>query len=497
MGSIRKQAIISSLLVYIGFLVGALNTYMYAKNGSFTPEQVGLTTIFLDLGQNMYVFASLGLIPVIYKFYPYYKDNLEDKKNDLLSWALLASLIGFCIVVVGGLYLEPLIVRKYSARSPLLVNYYYLIFPFALGMLLFSVIEAFSWVIKKAVISNFLKETVMRSITSIFIFLFYFKLINFDTFIHLFTLLYFFIFAFLLVYLLRNKQLHFTFKISRVTKKFKKKIFTMQSMLFGGTLIQSLAATIDSIVIAGFQSLGAVGVFTIAKYASNIIQVPQRSIQSISIGVLSQAWKDKDMKEINRIYHRSSINLLLMSLFIFGNVWLNVKQGMEVLHLQKEYLDGLYVIMILGFARIIDAGTGVNGLVIGTSTFWRFDFYSGVVLLAFRLPLTWYLVKNYGIIGSAIAELAAYAVYNFVRFEFLRRKFNMQPFNKKTLFSIILTTAAYLICYFLLNSIGGWTGIILRAILFSSILIIGIFYLQLTPDANQLYDNFKKKYLVK
>ena len=186
-----------------------------------------------------------------------------------------------------------------------------------------------------------------------------------------------------------------------------------------------------------------------------------------------------------------------MSLFIFGNVWLNVKQGMEVLHLQKEYLDGLYVIMILGFARIIDAGTGVNGLVIGTSTFWRFDFYSGVVLLAFRLPLTWYLVKNYGIIGSAIAELAAYAVYNFVRFEFLRRKFNMQPFNKKTLFSIILTTAAYLICYFLLNSIGGWTGIILRAILFSSILIIGIFYLQLTPDANQLYDNFKKKYLVK
>ena len=174
MSSIRKQTIISSLLVYIGFLVGAVNTYMYAKNGSFTPEQVGLTKIFLDLGQNIYVFASLGVIPVIYKFYPYYKDNLEDKKNDLLTWALIASLIGFCLVVLGGWYLEPLIVRKYSARSPLLVNYYYLIFPFALGMLLFSVIEGFCWVIKKAVISNFLKETVMRLITSIFIFLFYF-----------------------------------------------------------------------------------------------------------------------------------------------------------------------------------------------------------------------------------------------------------------------------------------------------------------------------------
>lgn len=497
MGSIRKQTIISSLLVYIGFLVGAFNTYMYAKNGSFTTEQVGLVKIFMDLGQNMYVFASLGVIPVIYKFYPYYKDNLEDRKNDLVSWALVASLIGFCIVVIGGLYLEPLIVRKYSARSPLLVNYYYLIFPFALGMLLFSVIEAYSWAIKKAVLSNFLKETMMRLITTVFILLFYFKMINYNTFIHLFMLLYFFIFVILIIVLTKSKQLHFTFTVSRVTKKFKKKMFTMQSMLFGGTLIQSLAATIDSIVIAGFQNLGAVGVFTISQYAANIIQVPQRSIQSISIGVLSQAWKDKDMKEINRIYHRSSINLLLMSLFIFGNLWLNVKQGMEVLHLQKEYLSGLYVILIIGFARIIDAGTGVNGLVIGTSTSWRFDFYSGVILLAFRLPLTWYLVKHYGIIGSAFAELSAYAVYNFVRFEFLRRKFNMQPFNLKTLYSILLTVAAYFICYFLLNAIGGWVGIILRIIVFSAILILGTFYLQLTPDAHQLLDNFKKKYLVK
>ena len=194
MSSIRKQTIISSLLVYIGFLVGAVNTYMYAKNGSFTPEQFGLTQIFLDLGQNMYVFASLAVIPVMYKFYPYYKDNLEDKKNDLLTWALVASLIGFCLVVIGGWYLEPLIVRKYSARSPLLVNYYYLIFPFALGMLLFSVIEGFCWVIRKAVISNFLKETVMRLITSIFIFLFYFKLISFHIFIYFFSSLYFLIF---------------------------------------------------------------------------------------------------------------------------------------------------------------------------------------------------------------------------------------------------------------------------------------------------------------
>ena len=182
-----------------------------------------------------------------------------------------------------------------------------------------------------------------------------------------------------------------------------------------------------------------------------------------------------------------------MSLFIFGNVWLNARQGIEALHLQKEYLSGLYVIMIIGFARIVDAGTGVNGLIIGTSTSWKFEFFSGVILLAFRLPLTWFLVKNYGIIGSACAELAAYCVYNFVRFEFLRRKFKMQPFTMKSLYSLLLAAAAYFACYYLMRGISGWTGIFLRAIIFSVMMIGGIFYLQLTPDAHQLLDNFKKR----
>ncbi|MFX9680546.1 hypothetical protein ABTP05_19430, partial [Acinetobacter baumannii] len=83
------------------------------------------------------------------------------------------------------------------------------------------------------------------------------------------------------------------------------------------------------------------------------------------------------------------------------------------------------VIFILGMVRIVDAATGLNAMVINTSTFWRFDFYSGIVLLAFRLPLTYFLIKNYGIIGSATAELIAYTIYNIIRSEFLRRKFDM------------------------------------------------------------------------
>ena len=496
MVNIRKQAILSSILVYIGFLIGAVNTYFFTRNGSFTTGQFGLTRVFYDLGQNIFVFGSLGVIPIIYKFYPYYKTNLEDRKNDLLTWGMVVSFIGFCMVLIAGYVVEPLVIRKFSHRAPLIVQYYYLIFPFGFGMLFFSVLEAFCWSLHKTVFSNFLKETVMRVLILALIILYYTHLISFDAFIKLFTFVYFIIFIVLLIYLVRLKKFHITFKPSRVTLKFRKKMLGMQGLVFGGVCINVVAQTIDILIIASLKGLGSTGVFTLAQYAANLVQVPQRSIQSITTGVLSQAWKDKNYAEINRIYQRSSINLLLMAIFIFCNIWLNIRNAFTVLNIQAGYQAGIYVVFVLGLSRLIDAGTGVNGTIIATSTFWRFDFYSGIVLLSLRIPLTYFLIKNYGIIGSAFAELFAFSAYNLIRFEFLRRRFNMQPFSRKTLYSLLLGAIAFLLPYFF-KSMPGWTGIIIRSTLFSTIFITGVFLLELSPDAMQLYhkyaDKWKKK----
>jgi O-antigen/teichoic acid export membrane protein len=170
MGSLRKQTIISSLLVYVGFLIGFVNNYFYTlRNGSFTLQQYALTRIFFDFAQIMFAFGSLGVIPVIYKFYPYYKDNLEEKKIDILSWALMFSFIGFALILIGGWYFQPLFVRKFAENSQLVVDYYAWLFPFAMGMLFFSVIESFCWAVERSVVSNFLKETGLRILTSVLI----------------------------------------------------------------------------------------------------------------------------------------------------------------------------------------------------------------------------------------------------------------------------------------------------------------------------------------
>jgi O-antigen/teichoic acid export membrane protein len=493
MANIRKQAIISSILVYAGFLVGAINIYLYTKNGSFTEAEFGLTRLFFDVAQNFYAFGSLGFIAVMYKFYPYYKDNLPRRENDLLTWGLLSAFIGFIVLVILGLVFEPIVVRKFSERSALFVQYYHWIFPFAFGMLFFSMLEGYAWALQKTVVSNFLKETGLRLITTIIISLNLFGIINFTQFVQLFAFMYLFIFLALLVYLISIGHFHITFKISRVTKKFWKKMATMQSLIFGGIVIGSLGQTIDGILIASLKGLSSAGIYTLAQYVANLVQVPQRSIQSISTGVLAQAWKDKNYPEINRIYSRSCINLLLMALFIFGNIILNVKEAITILGIQANYLTGLEVMMVLGLVRLVDAGTGVNGTIIATSNYWKFDFISGVVMLTILIPLNYYLIVHYGIVGSAYAQLIAYTIYNFIRFEFLRRKFGFQPFNQKTLFALLLGFAALAIAYFLFASTESWLGIFSRCIVFSALMIAGVFYFELTPDAMQLYYKWKER----
>lgn len=493
MSVIRRQAIISSLLIYIGFAFGALNTYLFTRNGIFTPEQYGLTRAFIVLGQFFYGFAGFGLASVIYKFYPYYKDNLPKQKNDLLTLALLLALVGFVITTAGGLLFESVVVKKFIEKAPLILKYYYWIFPFTFFLLFFSILEAYSWSIGQTVIPNFLREAGFRVATTLLIILFIFTGKNFDLFVKLFSLLYAVSFVVLLLYLIRLKEFHVVLEISRVTRKFKKKMLILVGYVYGGSLVGIGAQSVDFLAIASFRGLKYGAVFDFSSYLANVIQVPQRSLISISIPVLSRAWKDKDLVTIDRIYKRSSLNLLLVSIFLFSLIWLNYDNAVATLNLDPIYQQGKWVVFLLAMKNILDMGTGVNSQIIGTSNFWRFEFFSGIILLVLVVPLNIILVKKFGIIGSAWSNLVAYFIYNLIRIIFLKRKFNLQPFTQQTLWVVLHGVACFLVIYIVFIIMEGWLGILLRTIAF--ILLYGgtAIFFQLSPDIKAVTATLQKR----
>jgi O-antigen/teichoic acid export membrane protein len=481
--------------VYGGFFIGFINTFLFTRQGSvFTPTEYGLTNIFIAVGNLMFAFANLGMVSVVYKFYPYFNDNLPKKKNDLMTWALLVSIFGFCCVILAGIVFKDLMIRKFGGNSPEFIKYYLWVFPFGFGLLLYTMFEVFAWNIRKSIFTTFLRELLFRFLTLALIFLLSFKLINsFDSFIKLYSFTYGLVALVLLVYLIWKKEFYITATISRVTKKFYKKMLSMASLVYVGSTIYTIAAFIDIIIIMSLLGTDSVGIFSLGFVISGLVQAPQRGAVAASIPVLSKAWKDKDYEKINLIYQRSGINLLIASLGIFLIIWLNYTDAVTTFKLKPAYLDSIWVFFLLGLARVIDLGTGVNSQIIGTSTFWRFEFISGMVLLSLAVPLNYYLVKHFGIVGAGYSTLIALSVYNTIRIIFLKRKFNMHPFSMKTLYSILVAIVSYFICRYAFISMHGFIAIVFRTALFTALYGGTIIYFDLTPDVLPVLRNLRNR----
>lgn len=500
---IRRQSIISSIVIYIGFAVGLLNTYFFTKEGLFTSAEYGVTKIFIDIAALIASLSTFAMPGFIYKFYPYYNDNLKPRQNDMLAWAVLISIIGFLLVVFLGFTFKELVYRKYSENSPLFVTYYYWIFPMGLGLTLYNVLEAYAWSLHKSILTNFVKEVEWRLLTTVVIILFFLKIVpDFNLFIKLYSLTYLGIAITLLIYIVGTGKARFVFKISKVTRRFIKKIARFCFFIYGGGLVFTLSQVFDSFVIGATLDNGMekVGIFSLAYILTSLIQAPQRGIVAASVAHLSKAWKDKNLHAIQTIYERSSINQLIFASFMLILITLNYTDAVTTFKLKPEYLLGYQAFVILGLMRLVDMGTGVNAQIIGTSNYWKFELTSGIILLILMLPLNYFLTKRLDIIGPALANLISLTIYNFIRIVFLWKKYKLFPFTPKSIYTLNLALAVFIITWILFDSWQGLSGLFTRSIFAIILFGIGVFILNLSPDIKPIWESvfnrirfFKKK----
>ncbi|SEW52407.1 oligosaccharide flippase family protein [Chitinophaga arvensicola] len=491
MGVVKHQSIKSSLLIYLGFAIGGINTVLLFPH-FFTGDQFGLTRIFFDLGLIMVPFCTFSTGTMMNRYYPYYSTHLSEKKNDLLTWVFLISLLGFLLFVGGTFIFKGLIVRKYNTNSPLFIDYFYLLYPAVFGLVMYTVFESYSWSRHETVLSNSLKELGVRIFTTFLIVLYVFKWISFPVFMWLFSLSYFFALLVLLICLRRKNLLHFTFRISSVTRRMYKRMGVYSGTVMSATLFFVVAQNVDSLIISSFKGLNQAAYLSIATYMATLIQVPQRSIASIATPVMAQAWKDKDISKIDEIYKKSAILQLVAALFIFLFIWLNIDNIYKMM--PAEYSVAKYVVFYLGVAKVIDMGTGANQQLLSTSRLWYFELVSSTLLVAMSIPLNYFLIREYGITGSGYALLISMFTFNTIRYIFIWIRFGLQPFSLNTLKAIGISAVVYFACHYALPDLGNlYINILLSGICFTLLFVSGILILRVSEDINSTFFSVLRK----
>lgn len=397
MGIIQKQGIKSSIFIMIGFVIGAVNLLVLFPM-FFSKNDQGLVRAMIDIGATLSVFCTLGTLPVVYKFFPFYNHYLGPKKNELPFLTLIINLIGFGLLMWIGWENKDFIIRKLG-KSPSLATYFNYVYPYTFFLMIFYWLEAFAWGLQKGVFTNFLRETAVRILTTILILGVGLKWLNLDQFILLFSGIYVIPTLLLIYNLSTSHEWSFrSFKISSVTKRLKWKMLNFALFVFAGQFFNLLARTNDTFMIVGLRGLSDAGIFAIATYVAAIMEIPQRSLNAISIPVLAKSWKDKDFANIKHVYHKSVSNLLVIGLLLFGLIWLNIENLVAFLNWISNKEGGGYealapIVFIMGLAKLIDLATGVNGQIIGTSNYWRFDFFTNLFYIVLSIPLN-FLYKN-------------------------------------------------------------------------------------------------------
>lgn len=483
MGTIRKQSAYSSVFIFIGFAIGALNILILFPK-LLAHNEFAITRGMVEISLTLATFCTLGSLNVIYKFHPFYHSYLKQKDNDLPFVTGVICLAGYILVVVAGIVFRDFIIRKLG-KSPEFAPYFYTVYPFTFFLLLFTWLEAFGWSVRKTILTNFLRETAVRLLTTGLILLCAFQIISSGEFINLYSLSYLPSALILYFVLVRSGKWKFSIvPLSTVTRRLKKRMISFGLFVFGAQFLNILVKTNDTILILGLNGIADLPVFVIASYLITVMELPQRSLHAISVPILAEAWKNNDKERIGSLYRKSVSNLLVIALGMFGLIFLNSYSLVEFLG--ERYAMIPLLVFIMGLAKVIDLGTGVNSLVIGTSNYWKFDFYTNVIYTLLSIPLNVLLIKWLGLVGLAYSLLISLTIYNTVRYVFIYRTFGFQPYTYTCLLAVIISGVIYLIVYFVPHYSNIFIDGLLRSLLFAGLFLPSMYFLKIVPDINDL-----------
>src|SRR6185436_13616181 len=189
------------------------------------------------------------------------------------------------------------------------------------------------------------------------------------------------------------------------------------------------------------------GVFMLGMFMAQFIETPLYSIERIAGAKISHAFSINNMEEIKQIYYRSVRILFLFGGFLAICIITNIHDFLKLL--QPDFNDAAGVTIILSIGSIINMATGVNSpIIINSSKYvWGVIFLS--ILLVISVILNMLFIPKFGIEGAAIATGVASTLYNLMKFIYIWKKFGLQPYDMRTVKTIIVIGTALLVGIFI------------------------------------------------
>ena len=464
MGIVAKQTSLNVLIIGIAFAIGGLNTLVFYPL-FLSAEEYGLVVFLLATSNLLMPLIGFGVHQTIIRFFSSYKTK-EEQRRFMSSVILLPLFISLIIGGLGVMFYHS-ISAALSIQNPVIASYTWVIFVVAVATAYFEVFYAWARVQLQSVAGNALKEIFPR----LYLFFLLLVLYIFDLSFHYFivALVSGYYLRLLVMIVLANRcyplhiRLHFPSNI--------RSILTYSVTILLAASAGSLIIDIDKFMIPQLEEIKQTAFYAVAIFAATIVEVPARAMWQILNPLVATAVNENNTKEVNSLYRRSALNLVIVSGWFFLLVNLNSEALFSLLP-NVGYQKATLVVLYISLAKLITMMFGCGGAIISNSSFYQISLVFSVVMALGVSILNMVWIPLYGIDGAALATLVVVGLSIAVKIMYLQFKIKAHPLSWNLLKALVAVGTLYTIFQYI-----DWTLSPIIQIVLTSAMVSGLYFL--------------------
>lgn len=492
MSIIIRQSIKGTIVNYVGSFIGFLTT-MFVLTEFLQPEEIGLTTTIYNAAFLVGAFVQLGTSASTFRFFPYFK-NEQNGNNGFFFYLLLIPIIGALVFIPLYILLREPISSFFSEESPLFVDYYYWVIPLVLFISYWTVLETYSTVQMRIVVPKFIREVLIRILLLVVYLLFALKWLNLDGLVGGYIAVYGVAMIVTFGYLSRIGSISLKHDFSFIDKPLRKKISNYTFFLLFSALSGSILSQLDIFMVGSQLGLDSVGIYTIAFYMATVIDIPSRSIGTISSPIAASALKENDLDTANRLYKKVSLHQLMAGSCIFLIIWINIDNIFVIIPKGEVYALGKWVVFFIALSKLINITLNFGATLISFSKYYYWGLFFTVFITIVGILTNLWLIPIMGITGAAVATLITSILIYSVQQWIVLIKIKGNPYSIGMIKLLILLIVLFGINYCL----PVWTSNpyidgIYRTAIIVALTLVSLYKWRISEEVCMVMDRFIKR----
>ena len=484
MGIVLNQSLKNTIITYIGFAIGGINTiYLYPVFLGAT--YYALSNYVLSSANVIMPIFAIGMQNTLVKFYSQYETN-EERSRFLSFTVLFPFLVIIPMLLIGFYFFDDILI--FLSKKNIIVKKFIWLIPFiGLCMAYFEIFYAWLRVHMHSVFGNFIKEVGLRSASLFLLIGVYYNWITAEGFVYATAVVYLLALLVTMFYAFRIEKPVFQFTIPKNTKDVL--VYTFYIILSGS--VANLLLDGDKMILNQYMNIENIAYYSVATYIALVISVPSRSMHQIVYPITAKLMHENKHDEMDILYKKTSINLQVVGGYVMLGIFVNINKLYELV--PPEYAGGILVVFMIGLSKYFDLILGNNNAIIFNTKYYRTVLFLGVLLVILTIGLNMIFIPIYGIIGSAFATLLSITLYSLAKLLFVVKKLDLYPFTNQTLYSLALTLVLFLAFYFWDFPFNPIISIGLKSILVTIAYVYLNYKFVISVEINQVMDNLLKK----